>query len=298
VRLKSVLALLLSGVTLAACGSTTAESPSSSSVRLSAVKLPSVTDQLNSVSCSSPTFCLAVGSSGTGAQYLIGSLSGLHHIAGPELPKTSFVSATAVQCTPSDACIVSGSDGGEIFEVTYSHGGWSKPTMVSPKGADALAYSVTGMDCVSANKCLTTTTLTRTNNGATDGAIVDVEQGARSPVFTLTPKAPYVSSSITGVSCPSTTTCFASAYETTRGGVDRPIILKSNSPYSTWIPISGLRFPSGSVALNSISCQVGGACGAGGVWHDAGASKGVLAVRTASRWQVKTVNDPTGAQNI
>jgi hypothetical protein len=154
------------------------------------------------------------------------------------------------------------------------------------------------MSCLSSGKCLIATTLTRADNGASEGAIVEVGGAANGPVFIAAPKAPYVFSSITGVSCSSATTCFATAYKTTRDGIERPMLLESKAPFSTWQPVSGLQYPSGSVALNSISCNTGGACGVGGVWHNAGANVGVIAVETGSHWLVNTVNDYTGGGNL
>ena len=241
-------------------------------------------NNLNSVSCTSSTFCVAVGGNYNGTGAAISSTDGGSIWTQGSLPSTVY-SLNGVSCTSSTFCVAVGnSNYGPGVIVTSTDGGgiWTQGSLPST------VYSLNSVSCTSSTFCVAVggnynnsgVTLTSTDGGST------WTQGSL-PAYVV---------NLNGVSCTSSTFCVAVAYNMSSSGA---VALTSTDGGGIWTPGS---LPSIMYSLNSVSCTSSTFCVAVGENYDSLTNSYVTVFLTStdggSIWTggslPLTVNDFTG----
>jgi hypothetical protein len=172
-------------------------------------------NQLNDVSCTTSTFCVAVGTenSGAGGGTLIEQWNGTTWTVAPSVdaPATSGDILNSVSCVSTAFCLAVGQSGtGPAVAETWNGTVWSFVTAAAPAGSTSTILS--SVSCVSATTCevLGTASVASTNtlfgnqwNGSTLTATT-----AAAP--TVTASSPTLTAS--GMDCVSTSWCVAVGY--------------------------------------------------------------------------------------
>ena len=226
---------------------------------------------LNAVSCTSATFCLAVGTSGSSPTHwrpLVERFGGrAFNVLASPTPWGAQL--TGVACRSAQFCLAVGGEGNNALSERWNGKGWRVLSTPSPRlvGSDLL-FQVT---CTSETDCLSV----GIENGGTRDAIPLVERwnGAKwSILATPTLAAPVLES----LSCPSATNCWAVGIKDSASGLGHPLAEHWNGRAFVASPM-----PSIGGRLYSVSCGAPGSCIAvgakvgnvlvmelsGGSWH-------------------------------
>jgi hypothetical protein len=262
-KLAAVLASLVMASTLAVLSGTRPAAASSWSIE----STPSgfFTDDLNGVSCTSPTTCTAVGSSAVSGGILMTLVEDWNGSSWSVVPSPSVSSANnflqSVSCTSSSACTAVGyteqTNGGEYNQLIESWNGviWSivsNPSLAQPS-SELLSVS-----CISPTACTAVGFV-----GGTDDTLVETWDGSSWSVIS----SPNYSSAnfLHGVSCTSATECMAVGQYWVGNEVDE-LTLAEEWNGTSWTVVSSPN-PSGynlGNVLSSVSCISATACTAVG----------------------------------
>jgi eukaryotic-like serine/threonine-protein kinase len=259
------------------------------------------TPGLYGVSCTSPTACIAVGTSGNGttvatslAERWNGTNWTIQQTPGP--PGATSSSFYSVSCTSPDACIAVGnfrrSGVTEPLAESWNGTKWALQQVSGPPGADAEFY---GVSCSSATAC------TAVGNSDFGAAMAERWNGS---TWTIqpTPKpggAIYRLTLLTSVSCTSPTACTAVG-ESDTGLAYSPTNIGYQTLAETWngaewtiqhTPSSG---PGTDTFLEGVSCTSPTECVAAGNNGSPTATGGVvLAERwNGTNWAITPAPDP------
>jgi hypothetical protein len=119
----------------------------------------STNNTLNSVSCAGQSFCMAVGSTETGA--LAEMWNGSTWAATTVTPPTDFNGAvylSSVSCVAANSCQALGTGFAVVtpteFGERWNGTAWSAVPAATPKTAADQEIAASGMDCISATQCL------------------------------------------------------------------------------------------------------------------------------------------------
>ena len=256
---------------------------------------------LYGVSCTSPTACIAVGTSGNGttvATSLVERWNGtnwtIQQTPGP--PGATSSSFYSVSCTSPDACIAVGnfrrSGVTEPLAESWNGTKWALQQVSGPPGADAEFY---GISCISATAC------TAVGNSDFAAALAERWNGS---TWTIqrTPKpggAIYRFTFLNSVSCTSPTACTAVG-ESDTGLAYSPANIGYQSLAETWngaewtiqhTPRSGAGIDS---FLYGVSCTSPTECIAAGDDSPTSGSV-VLAERwNGTNWAAQPTTNPSG----
>lgn len=223
-----------------------------------------VLPELWSVSCTSATFCMAlgVGHDGPFAERWNGRAWTIVTIPAP-------VGAAAwglggLSCTSASACTAVGSAGrtaNKPLVETWNGIGWAAEVIPVPAGTTHAALGA--VSCVSSTWCVAVGSYA---SGARYVFLADVWNGSSWTIQSVPRPPGILGSELSGVSCVSTTAC-------TAVGDDQAV----NWNGSTWT-IEALPYPAGAseVVLESVSCTSATTCTAVGWYPDAGANEDAL----------------------
>jgi hypothetical protein len=245
---------------------------------------------LSSVSCTSRSACMAVGSGGPGgslesyAERWDGSTWSLTSIPTPA--DSSSAELTSVSCTADTACTGVGhsensSSGPQMLAEGWDGSSWSIEPTTTPAGFESL----NGLSCTSTTACmavgemsrapslaplaeqLTGTTWASANTnlpGWTLGglaAVSCVATGACVAVggFATFDGTNWTSTGANGISCTSSTACIAVGEETVNFGIEQPYIESWDGTSWTPVPTPTLGWQV-TTSLASVSCTAPTAC--------------------------------------
>jgi hypothetical protein len=268
----------------------------------STVSVPSPTEatqatNLQGISCTSASACTAVGSYLNAAaqqKTLAESWDGSKWTVQSS-PNTSTTAnlLNHVSCTSASACTAVGSADpaagvttGELVSLAERWSGTEWKTQSTPNLANS-QYSLSEVSCASASMCFAVGSAPMIENG-----VGELWNGSE---WTLQIK-PVASKQgyPTGISCPTTTWCMATA--NLEGGGQRTWKLKDEG--GTWtVSYETPALPSGgsSGSLRSVSCTSTSACTAVGYYYSESAGKNVpLVLRwNGSAWSTQSAPSPT-----
>jgi len=229
--------------------------------------------RFTSVSCTSPSACMAVGStpkgSVTGTGTLAGRWDGTRWTIVPTPTRGDDAELLGVSCTSPNACMAVGRSFPEgVLSERWDGTRWSLVTTPNPVHLGDLL----GVSCTSASACVAVgganndrLTLAEVWNG-TSWKIQPTPSTVRADVDVLT-----------GVSCTSPSACTAVGQFARFGG--RPVSLAERWDGTSW-SIQSTPNPPGSgnsVLLNGVSCSSGTACTAVGNFYNASGQFATLA---------------------
>lgn len=308
-----LVAALAAALLLAACGSTNAATPRNSArpgslviTKLAPIQVSAVVDQLEGVSCSSASYCLAVGSMGTGSESFSGSIEHLVQTEGPTFPASAgptFV--TAVSCIANNQCFITGNTyHGTPFLAQYTNSHWSSPILFTRLAKSGAAYTVHALSCNAIDpagyQCLLGGTTKIIATGAKEGFTLKATSVHPNGAATIlrTPSN-YVGSSLLALTC-STQGCAAAGSYISRSGNQYPMLVLTSGSDSHWTQAS---FPSSldhrQGALTGIDCTADGSCvGVGYQTTASYSTEGLIVSRTSNSWKSQTVADPTGGNYL
>jgi hypothetical protein len=173
---------------------------------------------LRGVACPSTTSCFAVGDwvSGAGSRSLIERWNGTTWSvqSNPKPPSGSPSDLSAVACPSTTSCFAVGSylGSGSIRTFVQRWNGTSWANQTSPNEASAFFNDLVGVACPSASLCFAVG-LSRDVGGA--NALLIRWNGTSWTRLSLANPPQAIASVLRGVSCASTTSCFATGWYTT-----------------------------------------------------------------------------------
>jgi len=198
---------------------------------------------LAEVSCTSATFCMAVGS-------VIDSWTG--H-TWERLQSEKGQSLSGVACTSTTFCVAVGTSVGDMGNVSEAWNGTTWRSLTTPQNGCVPLCGLSKVACPSATRCVAVGG-TASNSGLSDFSSGMAWNG-KSWRDTPTPR-PDVSSSLSGVSCTGKSSCLAVGNYTSESPACN-CILAAGWNGSTWQQVST---PSITGGLSAVSCPAVHAC--------------------------------------
>lgn len=263
-------------------------------------------------SCSQVNFCMLTGMSSPGDTMFTEYLHGGDWSLAPVPPPSSHavVQTSRVSCVSSAWCMLAGTYANvaqgrdRMFADAWHAGVWSTVPVQFPSwGAQVGPHAVTALSCTSAESCISVGGIPTATGDRMVSAAWNGSTWRPVPVPAFTTPSRGVGQEFTGVSCPSGTSCLASASYIVNGGLfpdSAGAILRWNG--TRWKVVVGptstasllTRYPG---SLGQVSCSTSSRCvtfanivfGA-----DVGIGAQVLA-RDGGRWQLETNRIPSGS---
>ena len=268
---------------------------------------------LNSVSCLSPTDCVAVGFDGSGsvegsaglAQSLIETWDGTEWtVTTSGNPVGDSVSVlNSVSCTNSDYCVAAGyeeaaGDAQTLTEVLKGDG-WS--VVPSANGADGDSI-LNGVSCTSSTHCVAvgvndtsgiSQSLIETWDGSQWSTSPSADAGSPGNIF-----YGMGDNILYSVSCSTTSDCMAVGAYITEGRLPQALVEQSDSEGRSWAPASSDNPGSGGDILDGVSCTTPISCVAVG-FDDNGSTDGTLDENwDGSQWFATASPSPGAVSNF
>ena len=171
---------------------------------------------LNGVSCTSSSNCVAVGSRSAGAGTLVEKWNGSKWsvVTSPNPPGSSSSTLWSVACTAAANCMAVGDYNNSAHTATlptaerWNGSKWSVVTVPAPSGGTGVALQA--VSCASATKCQATG-----SSAASGSSPVTLAEGWNGTKWSIEPTPspnPGKPDTLTGVSCPSASLCWAVGY--------------------------------------------------------------------------------------
>jgi hypothetical protein len=222
-------------------------------------------NDLNSVSCISSAFCMAVGrygASGSAAMTLAESWNGTQWSVVPSPSPTTDSSLNSVTCTSATACMAVGfslaPNGLHDNTLTESWNGtsWSVTSSASP-GAEGSVLD--GVSCSSAADCWAVGSY-RTSSG-NDRTLTEVWEGGNVGWTLISSPSPSAYPALNSVSCTSVDACTAVGVRSSDGQQDQTLVESWNGSIWKVAPSPDSDY---SDALVGVSCASATSCTAVG----------------------------------
>ncbi len=257
------------------------------------------TNVLTGVSCTSASFCAAVGDQNLDTDAGVSTLAELWNgsswriVPSPNPAGTADDALNAVSCVGPSFCLAVGGGDTSALVVAWNGFTWNAVPAALPAGADT-GGNLTAVSCVSATSCQI---LGRT---AVNGSIVFFGNQWNGSSLSLTnADTPPGSSggvipSILGMSCVSAAWCLAVGSTQVHGGGGAPYSELWNG--TSWTSVS-MPAPSGSPStiLRSVSCAGVGFCTAVGAYGANNLSQAFIESWNGSGWAIAT--GPTSSES-
>ena len=252
-------------------------------------------DALDSVSCTSPRSCSAVGyGSGAGTKTLGEVWNGTAWaiVATPN-PGPGYNSLAGVSCSAAAACAAVGAyhdTAGTHLPLAQAWNGtaWTVQTLPSPVGA--ATSTLAGVSCGAPQAC--TAVGFFDNSPSSSRTLAEAWNGTSWAIQPTPDAAGFLHSTLASVSCTSASACLAVGRSYTHlfaGGVT----LAESRSGSTWKIVPGATLPGTNGALSGVSCTSPTACMAVGDYTDTAGSGLPLAESwNGTAWAVLPVPVP------
>jgi hypothetical protein len=254
-----------------------------------------------SVSCSSPTSCMAAGFyiNQRGQQRPLTEVWNGTSWTVEAVPLPSGVSfgvLRGVSCTSATACTAVGGAGSTEFPdqplaVRWNGTSWALQTVPNPSGQFVVSFE--GVSCNSATSC---TAVGSASDGTHSVAVAEHWNGTSWAAQTIPSPAGAAQIQLNGVACSSGGGCIAVGHYTSSSSKFFPDkVLAERWDGSTW-HIQTISLPSGTITatLTGVSCSAGSACTAVGGYSTTNTSPNTtLAERwNGSTWTIQSTPNP------
>ena len=239
---------------------------------------------LNSVVCPNTTSCFAVGNTtGDGPVVEHWNRTGWSVMSAPN--PASGADLNSVACPSTTTCFAVGSGGGSTLVERWDGKSWSIVASPSPSGATRSLLE--GVACSSTASCFAVGTVETADSDQT--TLVERWDGTDWSIIDSPNPTGSTRSYLLGVSCPTTTNCFAV------GGAESNSILTTLVEQwdgTNWSIVASPN-PSGASQsqLNSVSCRKATSCTAVGL----GGNLTLVEQWAGSSWSIVASANPSGA---
>jgi hypothetical protein len=248
---------------------------------------------IESVSCSSSTTCMAVGSAinPSGNELLLaetwnGTSWAIHSPASPA--NATANSLTGVSCTAASACTAVGTSNGTPLIYRWNGTSWAAET---PATATGSSVTLSAVSCAAATSCEAAGDSFSSSSGtATETMVAERWNGTTWVLQAIASPTGTQQAYLTSISCKATTACTAVGAYATNGGGPSTAIAETYTGTS-WVR-HALAMPSGSTTsvLNGVSCSAAAACTAIGYYISSSGPGGTLAERwNGTAWKSQSV---------
>jgi hypothetical protein len=269
--------------------------------------------ELNSVSCTSPTACTAVGLANGGgptggtAGWLAERWDGTAWTVQPTsgTPDAMMANLTSVSCATSTACRAVGyylptSGPAPILTIAAHWNGTTWSTKTTPNPPDTLNAWLLGVSCTATTHCLAVGDWAPIKPGTIRGAARRTLAERWTTAWAIEPSPNplgTVEAGLNDVSCPATGTCHAVGYYADHDGYHRPQAQTWNGQAWTHQPVPT---PTGSpnAALQAVSCPSPNSCVAVGHSEHDGRQTAFGAHWDGTRWSTQSLPRPAGATDV
>ncbi len=254
----------------------------------------SLTNVLNAVSCTSSTFCVAVGQQnvGSGGGTLTEQWNGTAWSVVPSVnaPATSGDTLGSVSCVGPSFCLAVGSTGQGPVAETWNGTAWTLVSAILPAGSTSA--SLGSVSCVATTICEVLGTAVSGSTGSVFGN--QWNGSVLSATTAATPAAAGVTVSALGMSCVSATWCLAvGATDTTATSV--PFSEMWNGTAWALVTTPAPSSATGSL-LRSVSCTGVNFCAAVGQGAFAGpVNQTLVETWSGTAWAVTTSPDTSAS---
>jgi hypothetical protein len=252
-----------------------------------------VTDQnaLNSVSCVSASFCVAVGffqDSEMVDQALVESWNGSKWSIVPSPDEAGNNQLNGVSCLSSTFCVAAGTYKNDTLFEFWNGTKWS--VVSSPNVGGDTNNNLSSVSCVSATSCMAVGDALV--GGVGEEALTESWNGSKWSIVSSPDGAEY----LTGVSCVSVTSCTAAGWYNTGEGSDQTEIQSWNG--SAWSLVSSPDQGTGNNTLAGISCPSAASCTAVGNYvNTSGVSQTLVESWNGSAWSLVSSPDRGSGNN-
>lgn len=258
---------------------------------------------LAGVSCSSPSFCVAVGyyvtSAGMGLPLVEGWGGARWAIQTFPVPSSaSGGQLYGVSCVSAKSCSAAGGysdSAGTGLTLAGAWNGTSWSDQTTPVVAGATNSLLAAVSCASATGCLAVGNDTDSAGSNLPMTLAQVWNGTSWSTQTTRDQAGAVTSNLRAISCSAATVCTAVGYYTEGQGAT--LTLADARHGSSWSVVASPN-PVGSVdaEFSGVSCSAAAACTAVGDYFSASGTGQMLAERwNGTSWSIEAVPNPAGA---
>jgi hypothetical protein len=237
------------------------------------------TAQLNGVSCTSATACVAVGTDPSGA--FSETWDGTSWSLLGSNPAGTGSGLSGVSCVSATDCVAVGSDSSGVLAEVWNGSTWTIQPTPNPSGSSP---SFTGVSCTNASSCTAV------------GYDFAERWNGTSWTLQTVPHAPHDTGggpTLDGVSCPQTNYCAAAGiyYD---DAVETEVVEAWNG--TAWhVQSAPLDTSNVSSGLSGVSCNDATDCTAAGFYQDPTVGDRALAEVEALRWTVQPTAFPDGS---
>jgi hypothetical protein len=264
--------------------------------------------QLNAVSCTSGTSCIAVGQDSSSAvvEGWTGGKWKLQSVPSPSGGSASdFNTVTCISASDCEAIGNYGAKNGDndLLAEVWNGSAWAvQPTPPNPSGTDAeLGSYGAGIACTSATSCIFVGSYHTSAGSANDDFLTLAESwnGTKWTVLTTPNPSGTTQGSFSGVSCTSATSCIAvGSYDTKSDIHDKALAEYWNG--STWamqsMPSVVISGATTNTNVDGVSCTSASSCMAAGYYDTTGTQEGPIAEYwNGSTWTVSLLPAPSTA---
>ncbi|HEY3907971.1 MAG TPA: hypothetical protein VGM14_28965 [Streptosporangiaceae bacterium] len=239
--------------------------------------------EFTAVSCTSPSICMAVGQvTAPSSQLLSETRSPSGWTVRPTLQPVVGSHFLSVSCTKASACTAVGESPAGLGSVPLAErwfgNGWVIQSAPAPAGATFSQLS--GVSCISATKCLA---VGFAQTGGSQKPLAELWNGSSWKIQATPKPAGQPLSELTGISCPSTSRCFAVG-RFARKNAQKTLAETWNG--KKWA-IQKTPSPVKNDVLNAVSCRAANSCMAVG--------SGLAERWNGQSWSTQKIGKPSGS---
>jgi hypothetical protein len=250
---------------------------------------------LSSVSCSSSTFCFAVGEFAPGQSSfstLLERWNGTKWSLRTSKAVDPGADLQGISCSSSSSCIAVGSSESTGGPLAASFNGTKWTIQAVPLPAGNEGGSLAGVSCSSGTSC--TAVGSYANSSGTLLTLAEILSGTSWTVQATPNPAGAVRSSLAAVSCTAGGACTAVGTSTDSGNNESTLAEARNG--TSWL-IQTTSSPSPISMLQSVSCSGSGSCTAVGQYFNEGSGSYVMLAEadTGGTWTVPSLPSPANS---
>jgi hypothetical protein len=300
-RLRFVAVVLLVAAGVAVPLTASASAPVSHAVGppFLVVPSPKLTGALNGVSCTSTTNCFAVGSSASGTLVERWNGTSWAVVPSPNPTGETYIVLNSVSCTSTTNCFAVGSSASGTLVERWNGTSWAIVPSPNPTGTGG--SELNGVSCTSSTSCFAVG-----DYGNSSGAIDTLVERWNATSWAIVPSPSPIppilpwKSILYGVSCTSTTSCFAVGSVGHEPGPFDPLVERWNGTSWAVVPSPSPTPPIGAPnsALYGVSCTSTTSCFAVGSFYDfiqdTGAVGAFIERWNGTGWAIVPSPYPTG----
>jgi hypothetical protein len=241
---------------------------------------------LDDIACAGATSCFAVGASqsngATKTLIMRWNGSAWSIVASPNPSGSPFPGLFSVACPGATSCFavgVSGVSPAKTLIERWNGSAWS--IVASPNPAGAANSALFGVACTSTTSCFA---VGSANSGITPRTLVERWNGSAWSIVASPSPAGSTTPTLMSVSCPSSTSCFATGYYDA-ASVTKPLIERWNG--TAWSITPNPNLPNASLSqLSDVSCATPTSCFAVGIAQTSGGFHNLIERWNGTSWAI------------